>query len=442
VHAGAAADDLLELRHGAHRAIEHDEAAGLGIDAGGQQAGGGDEHGVAGFRIDEVAELRLALGVAAGDAHDVVGVRAEVWVLVHQRLAHAGGMLLVDAEDDGFLEAVAAVAQELRHLGRNQPGAVVNDEGAVEILGVVDAVLDLVAVAVERAGGGPVAADIGVDMDLDDLVGGEEAVADALLERVGEDRRAEVVEVRDILRLLRRRREADLGGSGEVLEDLAPGGVGGGAAAVALVYDDEVEEARGELAEQLLALLGAGDGLVEAEIDLVGGVDPALAVQRSWEVDRLAVGALNGLRLCAELGHGRAERPEIVDHGLVDEDVAVGQEQDALAGAGLPQAPDDLEGGVGLAGAGRHDEQDAALPLGDRLDRGVDGVDLVVARRFAAAVVVVVLQDDALGLGRQALPGGVAGPQLGGGGEGVEGEGLLASGGLAGAIVEDEAVPV
>ena len=66
---------------------------------------------------------------------------------------------------------------------------------------------------------------------------------------------------------------------------------------------------------------------------------------------------------------------------------------------GLPQPPDDLERGVGLAGAGRHDEQDAVLALGDGLDRRVDGVDLVVARGLAAAVVVVVLKDDLLGSG-------------------------------------------
>ena len=143
-----------------------------------------------------------------------------------------------------------------------------------------------------------------------------------------------------------------------------------------------------------------------------------------------------------ELGHGRAERAEVVDHRLVDQDVAVGEEQDALLAAGLPQPPDDLEGGVGLAGAGRHDEQDAVLALGDGLDRRVDGVDLVVARRLAAAVVVVVLEDDLLGLGRQALPGAVAGPEVGRRGKGVEGEGRLGRGAGAGAVVEHEAVAV
>jgi hypothetical protein len=65
-----------------------------------------------------------------------------------------------------------------------------------------------------------------------------------------------------------------------------------------------------------------------------------------------------------------AERLEVVGLGLVDQDVAVGEEEDALLhGAGLPQPPDDLKGRVGLARAGRHDEQDAVLALGDRLDR-------------------------------------------------------------------------
>ena len=124
----------------------------------------------------------------------------------------------------------------------------------------------------------------------------------------------------------------------------------------------------------------------------------------SSAVVRSIVGAvlpLDGLGVGAELRHRRAERAEVVHHRLVDQHVAVGEEQDALLAAGLPQPPDDLEGGVGLAGAGRHDEQDAVLALGDGLDRRVDGVDLVVARGLAAAVVEVVLKDDLLRLRRR-----------------------------------------
>ncbi len=149
---------------------------------------------------------------------------------------------------------------------------------------------------------------------------------------------------------------------------------------MALVDDDQVEEAGRELAVELLALLRAGDRLIEAEIDLEGGVDAPLPVERQRQVDLAAVLPLDGLGVGRKLRHRRAERAEVVHHRLVDQHVAVGQEQDALLAARLPQAPDDLERGVGLAGAGRHHQQHAVAALGDGLDRGVDGVDLIVAR--------------------------------------------------------------
>ena len=152
VDAGAAPDDLLELGHRADRAVEHDQAAGLRIDAGGEQPRGRDEHGIFRFRVDEVAELLLAFLVAAGDAHDIAVVLGdEVRVLVDERLPHPRRVFLIDAEHDGLLEAVAAFLQELGDLFRREHCAVVEHERAVEILGVVDAVLDLIAVAVELA---------------------------------------------------------------------------------------------------------------------------------------------------------------------------------------------------------------------------------------------------------------------------------------------------
>ena len=140
-----------------------------------------------------------------------------------------------------------------------------------------------------------------------------------------------------------------------------------------------------------------------------------------------------------QFGHGRTERPEVVDHGLIDQHVAVGQEQDALLAPGLPQPPDDLKGGVGLAGPGRHHQQDALPPLGDSLDRGVDRVDLIVARLLAAGVVEIVVQDDRLALGRQPLPGAIALPEAGGRGKGVAGQDGFARGAGPGAVVEHEA---
>jgi hypothetical protein len=71
-------------------------------------------------------------------------------------------------------------------------------------------------------------------------------------------------------------------------------------------------------------------------------------------------------------------------------------------------------------------QTDAALATLDRgFDHAVDGVNLVVARRLASAVGVVVLGDDGLGLGRQGLPCAVAAPQLVGRGKLVERQLLL-----------------
>jgi hypothetical protein len=49
------------------------------------------------------------------------------------------------------------------------------------------------------------------------------------------------------------------------------------------------------------------------------------------------------------------------------------------------------------------------LTLGDGLYRRIDGIDLIVARGLAAAVVVIILKDDLLGFGIKALPLGIAG---------------------------------
>ena len=223
-----------------------------------------------------------------------------------------------------------------------------------------------------------------------------------------------------VLVSLRRRGQADLRGGGEVIEDLAPGGVFGGASSVALVDDDEVEEVGRELLVDVAGLLGAGDGLVEREVDLVGLVDLAVL----------------------DLGHRRAERLEVVRLGLVDEDVAVGEEEDALLDAGLPEPPDNLERGVGLAGARRHDEQNAILPLGDGLDRAVDGVELVVAGRLAGAVVVVALGDDRQPIRRDPLPLAVSLPEFIRRRERVEGEFLLDLRVGPRAVVEEKPVAV
>ena len=46
----------------------------MGIDARAHEAGSACNHRISGFRVDEIIELRLALVIVAGDAHDVFRV--------------------------------------------------------------------------------------------------------------------------------------------------------------------------------------------------------------------------------------------------------------------------------------------------------------------------------------------------------------------------------
>ncbi len=76
---------------------------------------------------------------------------------------------------------------------------------------------------------------------------------------------------------------------------------------MALIDHDEVEEIPAELGDIHPGFV-ARDRLVKGEVNFVGLID-------------LAVG---------DLGHGRGEGFEVVGLGLVDQDVAVGEEEDAF----------------------------------------------------------------------------------------------------------------
>src|SRR5689334_21285253 len=97
-------------------------------------------------------------------------------------------MFLVHAKHDGFLETVVAVFEKIRDFLGNELGTVIDDEGAVKILGVIDTVLDLIALAVGVTPLRPVALDVKIDMDLYHLIGSQETILNALFERVGVNR--------------------------------------------------------------------------------------------------------------------------------------------------------------------------------------------------------------------------------------------------------------
>jgi len=152
-------------------------------------------------------------------------------------------MFGIHTKDDGFLEPVATLLEVVRHLFGDALGALVNHKVPVKILLVVDAVFDFVTVLVGFTFLRTVAFDIHIQMHLDDLVGREEAITDALLERVGVNRFAEVMDIGHILGFFGRGGEADLRGIEKVFEDFPPSRIFGGAAPVTLVNDDEVKDA-------------------------------------------------------------------------------------------------------------------------------------------------------------------------------------------------------
>ncbi|MNF66855.1 hypothetical protein D3C84_486540 [compost metagenome] len=398
VNASAATDDLLELGHRFDVLVEHNQLAGLSIDAGGHQLAGGGNHRVALFRVDEVIQLGLAFLVIAGDAHDVLAVLSHaLGVEVDQGLAHALGVVDVVAEDDGFLEWIGGF-DELGDLLRDQLGARLDDQGAVHVLEVVDAVFDQLAILIEHAFGWPPALQVFIEVDTHYFVGGEKAVFDALLQGVAVNRLTEVSDAGYFFGFLWCGGKADMGGAGEVFEDFTPGGILGGAATVAFVDHDQVEEVAGELLVDVHLFISAGDGLIERQVDLVGGID-------------LAFG---------DFGHRLAEGLEVVVLGLVDQDVAVGQKQDAFLLFRFPQPPDDLEGCVGLAGARSHHQQDTVLTARHSLDGAVDGIHLVIARHAPGAVVVVRRFNLLLRLAEQSFPLAVTLPELCRAGELIE----------------------
>src|SRR6185436_13598627 len=81
----------------------------------------------------------------------------EIGVFIDERLPHPGRMFGIYAEDDGLLKAIATLLQEAGYLLRSQLGTIVQHQRAVEVLGVVDPVLDLLTVTVELTLLGPIA---------------------------------------------------------------------------------------------------------------------------------------------------------------------------------------------------------------------------------------------------------------------------------------------
>ena len=144
-----------------------------------------------------------------------------------------------------------------------------SDNEPLEILGAVVSVRDLPAVAVNFALGGPPARRVHSGDDAVHAIRREESVIDALPQAVGVERIAEIRVRVAVVLPQRRRRHAELECRLEVLQDLAPVAFVPGAAAMALVHDDEVEEVAREFPDRARAGCSSlRDGLIGREIHL------------------------------------------------------------------------------------------------------------------------------------------------------------------------------
>ena len=168
---------------------------------------------------------------------------------------------------------------------------------------------------------------------------------------------------------------------------------------MAFVDNNQIEEVRGKekggthgLIDTSLFLFllipVAIELVIEAKVDLIGGIADTI-VEVFVEVN-----------LVADVG----ERGEVVGLCLVDEDIAVGKKEDAMAEATLEKTPDDLEGNKGLSCAGGKDQKDTPLPFGDGLERVRDGAPLITTRRlgFRRTDIVRLAEEASLG-GREGV---------------------------------------
>src|SRR5690606_34721319 len=127
--------------------------------------------------------------------------RAQVGIGVGQRLAHAGGVLDVLAEDDSLGAAVGGL-EVFGDLAGNHGVTLLHDQRAIHVGAGVDAVLDQVAELVAHALVRAPAEGVAVQVHAHHLVGCQVAVLDALPEAVGVERRTEIVAVGDSFGLL------------------------------------------------------------------------------------------------------------------------------------------------------------------------------------------------------------------------------------------------
>ena len=223
-----------------------------------------------------------------------------------------------------------------------------------------------------------------VGSNVDNLERCKESILHAFLQTVGIDGISKVIDIGDVLGLLRCSSHTDLGCGFEIFQNQAPAAFLFGGSSVTLIDDNQVKEIRLEkLAEMFFALI-PNELLIQREIDLMRSNGTGIILGNIYLVYDLF------------------QWSKILLDRLVYQYITVGKVKNLPFHFALEQTINNLEGCVCLAGASGHNQQQAVLPSGNSINRSVDGYSLIVAWGISVLTAVVWLLLNGFLLRRQA----------------------------------------
>ena len=263
IQAGSASEHLLEQRHGMDDAVDDDDFDKFDIDTRGEELGrgGNDRCGIGNGA--EIIELRLSLGIIAGDAHNVIGIRLEhIGIEIGERIAHGERSIGSGAEDDGLGHALAGGGEKIGDLLSHFPGTVLEHDAAPEIVIRIHAV------------GNRLAPDIhlifkrtpalrGIEQVAADPERRQKTVINPLRQRVGVKCLPEIIAGRDFRVFLGCGGHAQLHGGLEVFQNRPPLAVCIRGPAMAFVHDDQIKEIAREKPFEAARVLGTDQMLIQ-----------------------------------------------------------------------------------------------------------------------------------------------------------------------------------
>ena len=203
----------------------------------------------------------------------------------------------------------------------------------------------------------------------------QESVFNSLLQGIGENRLAEVFQIIRTELYLRRGGHSYLGRTAEVFQNLSPFGIFLGASAVAFVHHNQVKELWLERCKRIRhTFIVRNQLLVQSHVDFITGIQ----------------------FLALYLRHYLSEGLEILNHGLVDKDVAVCKIENLLFATGFMQTFHNLERRKRLARSRSHHKQYSLLAFRDSFNRAIDCYTLVIARSMRIHIPIVRFVDNLL----------------------------------------------